>query len=106
VAGEFRGRIGANALWPRTAIDTAAVAMLKGHLPIGALRSPQIMADAAYLVVTSDARATTGNFYIDDELLAAHGITDLSTYAPAGVADLDITPDLFVPSLRQLRAAK
>ena len=106
VAGEFRGRIGVNALWPRTAIDTAAVAMLKGHLPIGALRSPQIMADAAYLVVTSDARATTGNFYIDDELLAAHGITDLSAYAPAGVADLDITPDLFVPSLRQLRAAK
>ena len=103
VAGEFRGRIGVNALWPRTAIDTAAVAMLKGHLPIGALRSPQIMADAAYLILSSDARTTTGNFYLDDELLAAHGVTDLSRYAPAGVADVDITPDLFVPSLRQLR---
>jgi len=103
VAGEYRGRVGVNALWPRTAIDTAAVAMLKGHLPIGALRSPQILADAAYLILTSDARTTTGNFYIDDELLAAHGVSDLSRYAPAGVADADITPDLFVPSLRQLR---
>jgi citronellol/citronellal dehydrogenase len=103
VAGEYRGRVGVNALWPRTAIDTAAIAMLKGHLPIGALRSPQIMADAAYLILTSDARTTTGNFYVDDELLAAHGITDLSRYAPAGVADAAITPDLFVPSLRELR---
>ena len=103
VAGEFRGQVGVNALWPRTAIDTAAMAMLRGHLPVGALRSPQIMADAAYLILTSDARTTTGHFYIDDELLAAHGITDLSGYAPAGVADVDITPDLFVPSLRQLK---
>ena len=106
VAGEFRGRVGVNALWPRTAIDTAAMAVLKAHLPIGALRSPQIMADAAHLVLTSDARTTTGHFYIDDELLAAHGITDLSAYAPAGVADMDITPDFFVPSLRQLKESR
>ena len=103
VAGEYRGRVGVNALWPRTAIDTAAMAMLKGRLPIGALRSPEIMADAAYLILTSDARTTTGNFYIDDELLALHGIADLAAYAPAGVADIDLTPDFFVPSLRQLR---
>ncbi len=64
------------------------------------------MADAAYLVLTSEARTTTGHFYIDDELLAAHGITDLSGYAPAGVADVDITPDFFVPSLRQLRESR
>ena len=106
VAGEYRGRVGVNALWPRTAIDTAAVAMLKNHLPIGALRSPRILADAAYLILTSDARATTGNFYIDDELLASHGIRDLSGYAPAGVADADITPDFFVPSLRELGAKR
>ncbi len=106
VAGEFRGRVGVNALWPRTAIDTAAMSMLKAHLPVGALRSPQIMADAAYLVLTSDARTTTGHFYVDDELLAAHGITDLSGYAPPGTADIDITPDFFVPSLRQLRESK
>ena len=103
VAGEYRGRVGVNALWPRTAIDTAAMAMLKARLLVGALRSPAIMADAAHLILTSDARATTGNFYIDDELLAAHGITDLSGYAPAGVADVDLTPDFFVPSLRQLK---
>jgi citronellol/citronellal dehydrogenase len=103
VAGEYRGRLGANALWPRTAIDTAAVAMLKGHLPIGALRSPQIMADAAHYILTSDAGSTTGHFYIDDEVLAAHGVTDLSSYAPPGTADLDITPDFFVPSLRELQ---
>ena len=106
VAGEFRGRIGVNALWPRTAIDTAAMAVLKAHLSVGALRSPQIMADAAYLVLTSEARTTTGRFYIDDELLAAHGITDLSGYAPAGVAAVDITPVFFVPSLRQLRESR
>jgi citronellol/citronellal dehydrogenase len=102
VAGEYRGRVGVNALWPRTAIDTAAMAEL-GHLAGGALRSPQIVADAAHLIVTADARATTGNFFIDDELLAAHGQTDLSSYAPPGVADIDITPDFFVPSLRELR---
>jgi len=106
VAGEFRGRVGVNALWPRTAIDTAAMAVLKEHLPVGPLRSPRIMADAAYLILTSDARTNTGQFYIDDELLAAHGITDLAGYGPDGVADLDITPDFFVPSLRELRARR
>ncbi len=103
VAGEYRGRVGVNALWPRTAIDTAAMAMLKGTLPVGALRSAAIMADAAYLILTSDAHTATGNFYIDDELLAAHGVTDLSRYGPPGVADIDLTPDFFVPGLRELR---
>ena len=106
VAGEYRGRVGVNALWPRTAIDTAAMAMLKGKLPVGALRSSAIIADAAHLILTSDARTDTGNFYVDDELLAAHGITDLSGYAPPGVADADLTPDFFVPSLRQLKERK
>jgi len=56
VAGEFQGRVAANALWPRTAIDTAAMTEVKSHLDIGRLRSPEIMADAAYLILTSDAR--------------------------------------------------
>lgn len=103
VAGEFRGRVGVNALWPRTAIDTAAMSVLKDRFKLGALRSPQIMADAAYLILTADAHVTTGNFFVDDEVLSAHGITDLSGYGPPGVADLDITPDIFVPSLRELR---
>jgi citronellol/citronellal dehydrogenase len=99
VAGEFRGRVAANALWPRTAIDTAAMAEFKSHLDIGSLRSPEIMADAAHLILTSDAKTLTGNFFVDDEVLTAHGVVDLSRYNPPGVADIDITPDLFVPSL-------
>jgi citronellol/citronellal dehydrogenase len=102
VAGEFRGRVGANALWPRTAIDTAAMAEFKPHLDIGALRSPEIMADATHLILTSDAKTVTGNFFVDDEVLAAHGATDLSRYNPPEIADIDVTPDLFVPSLREL----
>lgn len=106
VAGEFRGRVAANALWPRTAIDMAAMTEFKSHLDIGGLRSPEIMADAAYLILTSDARTTTGNFFIDDEVLAAHGVTDLSRYNPPGVADVDVTPNLFVPSLRELAGGR
>jgi len=101
VAGEFRGRVAANTLCPRTAIDTAAMAEFKSHLDIGSLRSPEIMADAAYLILTSD-KTVTGNFFVDDEVLATHGIVDLSRYNPPGVADIDITPDLFVTSLLEL----
>lgn len=105
VAGEYRGQVGVNTLWPRTAIDTAAMREVGAHLDLGPLRSPDILADAAYLILTSDAKTTTGNFFIDDELLARHGITDLSRYNPPGVADRDITPDIFVPSLRELDKA-
>lgn len=103
VAGEYRGRVGVNSLWPRTAIDTAAMAEFEGRVAVGPLRSAGIMADAAHLVLTSEAARTTGNFYIDDEVLAAHGISDLSPYDPPGVADVDLMPDFFVPSLRELR---
>src|SRR5258708_8226938 len=102
VAGEFRRRVAANALWPRTAIDTAAMAEFTSHLDIGHLRSPAIMADAAHLILTSDARTMTGKFFIDDEVLAAHGVNDLSRYNPPVVADIDITPDRFVATLREL----
>ncbi len=102
VAGEFRGRVGVNALWPRTAIDTAAMAEFKEHVSVGPLRSPDILADAAHLILTSDAATNTGNFYIDDEFLASHGVTDLRKYGPPGCANIDIMPDFFVPSLREL----
>lgn len=102
VAGELRGKVGVNALWPRTAIDTAAMAEFKNNANVGALRSPEIMADAAHIILTSKAAETTGNFFIDDELLAAHGLTDLSRYAAEGVAEADLTPDLFVPSLHDI----
>lgn len=103
LAGEFAGRIGVNALWPRTAIATAAMAEFMPAEDTRPLRSPEIMADAAHCLLTSDARRTSGNFFIDDELLAAHGITDLASYAPPGTQDIGLLPDLFVPSLRELR---
>ena len=65
-----------NSLWPRTAIATAALQMIPG-VDIDKCRKPEILADAAYLILTSDAEDHSGNFFIDDTLLAEHGITDL-----------------------------
>jgi citronellol/citronellal dehydrogenase len=101
-AAELRDRVAVNALWPRTAIDTAAMREIGRTMEIGALRSPEIMADAAWWILTSDPRSVSGRFFVDDEVLRAHGIPDLSKYAPPGVADIDLTPDLFVRSLREL----
>ena len=76
-AGEFRPHgIAVNSLWPRTAIATAALQMIPG-VDVDKCRKPEILSDAAYLILTSDAQTTTGNFFIDDVLLAQHGITDL-----------------------------
>ena len=80
-AGEFRPLgIAVNSLWPRTAIKTAALQMIPG-VDLDRCRTPEILADAAWLVLTSDARTTSGNFFIDDTLLAAHGVTDLERYS-------------------------
>jgi citronellol/citronellal dehydrogenase len=81
MAEEFkRDGIGVNALWPRTVIDTAALQMIPG---IDALagRTPQILADAAHIIFNRDAKDCTGNFFVDDELLASEGITDLEKYS-------------------------
>jgi len=96
-AGEFRPYgIAVNSLWPRTAIATAALQMIPG-VDIGACRKPEILADAAYLVFTSDAKdeRNSGNFYIDDELLAAHGQADLDRYAVTP-GTKRFVPDFFV----------
>ncbi len=94
-AGEFRKYgIGVNSLWPRTAIATAALQMIPG-VDLGKCRTPQILADAAYLVLTSDARATTGNFFIDDALLAQHGVSDFDQYSVTP-GTKDFIPDFFV----------
>ncbi|MGV8825059.1 MAG: SDR family oxidoreductase, partial [Methylibium petroleiphilum] len=69
-----------NSLWPRTAIATAALQMIPG-IDIARCRTPEILADAAWLVLTRDAKTVTGNFFIDDTLLAQHGITDLEKYS-------------------------
>jgi citronellol/citronellal dehydrogenase len=86
--------IGVNSLWPRTAIATAALQMIPGA-DTAKCRTPEILADAAYLIVTSNARQTTGNFFIDDELLARHGITNLEQYSVVP-GTKDFIPDFFV----------
>lgn len=94
-AAEFKPHgIGVNSLWPRTAIATAALQMIPG-VDIAKCRKPEILADAAYLVLTSDAKTTTGNFFIDDTLLARHGITDLESYSMVP-GTKDFIPDFFV----------
>jgi citronellol/citronellal dehydrogenase len=94
-AGEFRPHgIAVNSLWPRTAIATAALQMIPG-VDLGKCRTPQILADAAYLILNSDAKTTTGNFFIDDALLAQHGVTDFEKYSVTP-GTKDFIPDFFV----------
>jgi len=94
-AGEFRSHgIGVNSLWPRTAIATAALQMIPG-IDLNKCRKPEILADAAWSILTRSARATTGNFFIDDEVLAAEGITDLDRYAVVP-GTRDLTADFFL----------
>ncbi|MEL6188943.1 MAG: hypothetical protein AAFU79_30350 [Myxococcota bacterium] len=82
MSGEFAGRIGVNALWPRTAIATAAVKnVLGGDQMMRQSRKPEIMADAAYAILARDAKTCNGNFFIDDEVLRAEGVEDMSPYA-------------------------
>lgn len=81
-AAEFRAAgIAANALWPRTIIDTAALAMLGGVIKPEHCRTPDIVADAAHAILTRPAHHCTGNFFIDEDVLAEEGVTDLSAYA-------------------------
>lgn len=80
---EFRERgVAFNALWPATAIDTAAVRnLLGGQKVVDASRRPDVVADAAWFLLTREARAATGGFYTDEQVLAEEGITDLQPYA-------------------------
>ena len=78
---EFRKEgIAVNALWPRTAIDTAALQMIPG-VDTAACRTPEILSDAAYIILNRESKDCTGNFFVDDELLASEGITDLEKYS-------------------------
>ena len=81
MAEEFkRDGIAVNALWPRTVIDTAALQMIPG-IDASAGRTPDILADAAYIIFNRPSKECTGNFFVDDELLASEGITDLEKYS-------------------------
>ena len=78
---EFRKTgIAVNALWPRTAIDTAALQMIPG-INTAACRTPEILADSAYVILNRPSKETTGNFFVDDEVLASVGVTELDKYS-------------------------
>jgi citronellol/citronellal dehydrogenase len=81
MAEEFkRDGIAVNALWPRTAIDTAALQMIPG-VDTAACRTPEILSDTAYIILNRNSKECTGNFFVDDEVLASEGITDLEKYS-------------------------
>ena len=87
--------IAANALWPRTTIDTAAVRnLLGGQMLANMSRTPEILADAAYYILNKPASSCTGNLFLDEQVLAAEGINDLSSYSVVPGAQL--YTDLFV----------
>lgn len=97
-AEEFkRDGIAVNALWPRTTIATAAVNnLLGGEALMSVSRTPEIMADAAHLILTRVSKKSTGNFFIDDEVLAQEGLAgDLSKYN-ANPKTKFLAPDFFV----------
>jgi citronellol/citronellal dehydrogenase len=104
MAEEFRERgIAVNALWPRTVIATAALAMLGGAAEPRNCRRPSIVADAAHHVLCSDAALTSGNFFIDEEVLRKAGVTDFDAYAVAPGEPL--LPDLFLEEAKGLHLA-
>ncbi len=81
MAEEFkRDQIAVNALWPRTAIDTAALAMIPG-IDTDFCRTPEILADTAYIILNRPSEECSGNFFVDEEVLASVGITDLEKYS-------------------------
>lgn len=86
--------IGVNSLWPRTVIATAALQMIPGMDP-ERCRRPDIVADAAWWILTSDAREVTGRFFIDEAVLTEHGVSDLARYAVVP-GTKNLTQDLFV----------
>lgn len=93
-ADEAEAGIAANCLWPRTIIATAAVQnLLGGDEAMARARKPEILADAAHAILVRDPRSTTGNTFIDDEVLAEAGITGLDGYSAEGA---DLVLDIFV----------
>ena len=81
MSGEFkRDGVAVNALWPATAIKTAALQMIPG-IDTNFCRKPEIMADAAYVILNRDSKSNTGNFYVDEEVLRGEGITDFDQYS-------------------------
>ena len=87
--------IAVNALWPRTVIATAAVNnLLGGEATMRGSRKPEIMADAAYAILTKPSRELTGNFFVDEDVLRKEGVTDFAQYQY--VAGATLLPDFFL----------
>lgn len=101
MAEEFKSKgVSVNALWPKTAIHTAAIEMLTGPDSNQFSRKPDIMADAAYEILSKDPRSTkTGQFYIDEDVLRAAGISDLVQYACVPENANNLMPDFFLDTL-------
>lgn len=100
MAAEFRSQgVAVNALWPRTVIATAAVQnLLGGEQIIAHSRQPEIVADAAHLILTRPSRECTGNFFVDEQVLRAAGVTDFDQYSVTPGAEL--LPDFFLDESR------
>jgi citronellol/citronellal dehydrogenase len=96
MASEFRELgIAVNALWPKTAIATAAVAnLLGGPEALRRCRRPEVMADAAHMILTRKARDVSGNFFIDEDLLRESGCRDFTPYAVD--PEFELLPDFFL----------
>lgn len=95
MAEEFRTRgVAVNALWPRTVIDTAAIKLLGGAVKAENCRKAEIMADAAHAILCRDSKTTSGNFFIDEDVLRADGVKDLDPYAVK--AGQPLMKDLFL----------
>jgi citronellol/citronellal dehydrogenase len=90
--------VAVNALWPKTAISTAAVRnLLGGETAVQRCRTPQIMSDAAYWILNQPSKNTTGNFFIDEAILRETGVEDFSQYLEIpGTRDEDLIPDFFL----------
>ena len=97
MAEEFRPfNIAVNSLWPLTSIDTAAVRnVLGGDAMAKMSRTPDILSDAAHMILTSDSKSLTGQFIVDEVFLRENGVTDFSHYAPG--YDGPLMADFFVP---------
>ncbi len=96
MAEEFRDDgIAVNALWPRTTIDTEAIRLIMGEEMRRRCRKPEILADAAHVILTKESRSFTGRFSVDEDILRAAGMTDFSKYRHEGVREDELLPDLF-----------
>ncbi|XP_059468423.1 hydroxysteroid dehydrogenase-like protein 2 [Neocloeon triangulifer] len=97
MAEEFRSKkLAANALWPKTAVWTAAMELLAGDMAAKVSRKPEIMSDAAHIILTKDSSTFTGNFTVDEDLLRSEGVTDFDHYAVDPKYKDKLMPDGFL----------